>query len=81
MTDTIALKQILLGMRLTQRQAAQMLGISEQSFNNKINNKREFKTREINKMIILFKIDNPTPIFFANKVDCKSTDTNFFTST
>lgn|GEM_PF-763167 len=65
MTDTIVLKQILIGNNLTQAQAAKMLGISVQSFNMKINNKREFTVSEITKMIKIFRIKDPMAIFFC----------------
>lgn len=73
MTNTLALKQILVGSGFTQAQAAEKIGISAQSFNMKLNNKRDFSVREISKMIDAFHIDNPMPIFFANIVDLKST--------
>lgn len=74
MTNTTALKQILLGQHLTQAQAAKKLGLSVQSFNQKLNNKREFTVKEISKMINLWCISDPIYIFFANDVDLKSTN-------
>lgn len=73
MTDTNKLKQILIGKGLTQSKAAQLIGISPQSFNMKINNKREFTVKEINAMTALFNINDPFVIFFASNVDLKST--------
>lgn len=74
MTNTIALKQILVGQCLTQAQVAEKLGLSVQSFNMKLNNKREFTVSEIGKMIKLLRITEPMPIFFADIVDLKSTN-------
>lgn len=74
MTNTIALKQALVGQCLTQAQAAEKLGLSVQSFNMKLNNKREFTVGEIKKMIKLLCITDPMAIFFADDVDLKSTN-------
>ncbi len=73
MTDTTALKQILVGKHLTQAQAAEKIGLSTQSFNQKLNNKREFTVKEISRMIKLLGIVDPIPIFFASSVDLNST--------
>lgn len=73
MTDTNKLKQILVGEGLTQAKAAELMGISLQSFNMKLNNKREFSVKEIKSMTKLFNIKNPYAIFFATDVDLKST--------
>lgn len=73
MTDTNKIKQILISKGLTQAKAAKLLGISPQSFNMKINNKREFTVKEINAMTVLFNISDPFAIFFAFDVDLKST--------
>lgn len=74
MTNTIALKQILVGQCLTQAQAAKKLGLSTQSFNMKLNNKREFTVSEITRMIKLLRITDPMAIFFTDAVDLKSTN-------
>ena len=63
---------------LNQEQVADYLGISPTALNNKINNKSEFKASEIQKLIVLFKIDPDdsdtiNKIFFAPDVDLEST--------
>lgn len=63
---------------LNQEQVAEYLGISTTALNNKINNKSEFKASEIQKLIVLFKIDpddsdSINKIFFAPDVDLEST--------
>lgn len=72
MTNTDKLKQILYSLHLTQRKAASLMGLSIQSFNMKLNNKREFTVKEIERMIKLFKIEDPIGIFFTQCVDLKS---------
>lgn len=51
----------------TYKSMADAIGISERTFNNRIS-KKEFGSDEIEKMVLLLKIDNPLPIFFANLV-------------
>lgn len=68
MTNTLKLKALMVEKGFTQEQLAKRLGISEQSLNYKINNKREFKASEITVMIDLLKITNVSEIFFNQKV-------------
>lgn len=68
MTNTLKLKALMVEKGFTQEQLAKKLGISEQSLNYKINNKREFKASEITIMIDLLKITNVSEIFFNLKV-------------
>ena len=50
---------------------AALLNISVTAFNNKLNNKNEFKDTEIQKMISFLDISNEdiVPIFFADNVE------------
>lgn len=57
---------------LTQMEVARQIGLSIAAFNNKINNKSEFKASEIVMLTIILKLtrDEAYSIFFANVVDC-----------
>lgn len=65
MTDTNLLKAKIIENGLTQKKMAELLKISLQSFNYKINNKREFTVSEIVKICDLLKIKNKDTYFFA----------------
>ena len=56
---------------MTQEQVADILKISVQTMNYKVNNKREFKATEIKALIDLLEIpeDKVNMIFFAGDVD------------
>ena len=60
---------------LTSEDVAKELGISKQSFSMKLNNKREFKSSELNKLVVLLNLTDKDflPIFFANRVEFNST--------
>ena len=76
MTNTLKLRALLIENNLTNEDVAKQLGISKQSFSMKINNKREFKASEINKLSLLLNLFNTydiMPIFFANYVELNST--------
>lgn len=76
MTNTLKLRALLIENNLTNEDVAKQLGISKQSFSMKINNKREFKASEINKLSALLNLSNTCdimPIFFANRVELNST--------
>lgn len=74
MTDTLKLKALMLLQGFTQEDLAKYLGLSKQTINMKLNNKRSFKLSEIAKICELLKIDNVQErflIFFADKVDLR----------
>lgn len=76
MTNTLKLRALLIENNLTNEDIAKKLGISKQSFSMKINNKREFKASEINKLSLLLNLSNSADvisIFFANRVELNST--------
>ena len=76
MTNTLKLRALLVENNLTNEEIAKKLGISKQSFSMKINNKREFRVSEINKLSALLNLSNPCDImtiFFANRVELNST--------
>ncbi len=52
----------------TAGQLAKAIGIDRSTFSKKINGVSEFKQSEIEAIIRLLKIENPTPIFFTEKV-------------
>ena len=67
MVNTNKLKGKLKEKAMTQKHMARIIGISERSFNSKIN-KGSFKDNEIAIMIETLEIENPVPIFFAKNV-------------
>ena len=74
MTNSLKLKELLLLNGLSQEDLAKYLGLSKQTINMKINNKRAFKLKEISKICYLLKIDNIQErfaIFFVNDVDLR----------
>lgn len=74
MIDTLKLKALLMLQGLTQEDLAKYLGLSTQTINMKLNNKRSFKLQEINKICNLLKIDDLQQrflIFFADNVDLR----------
>ena len=50
MTDTIALEHKILSAKVSKRELAKTLNISETCFFSKLKNKREFKASEISKL-------------------------------
>lgn len=73
MTNTRQIKAALVAHGLTQAQVADKLGLSPASFNYKINNKREFKAKEIEKLCEILHITDVPRYFFADYVDYLST--------
>lgn len=65
MIKTNELRGIIAKNGLSQAQVADFLGISAKTFYAKMK-KGVFLSSEIEKMVSLLKIDNPTDIFFAN---------------
>ena len=53
---------------VTANELSEMLGIDRSTFSKKCNGKSEFKQQEIQKIINVLKIEDPTPIFFADEV-------------
>lgn len=51
--------------QMTQRELAEKMGISIQSVNAKLNNRRPITIQEANLMTQILQIENPTEIFFA----------------
>lgn len=73
MTNTAKLKALIIEKGYRQEDIAKKLDISTQSFNYKINNKRDFRASEIEKLKFLLDIKDVDPIFFAPRVDLKTT--------
>lgn len=65
MIKTDELKGIIAKRGTSQRKVAHLLGITEQTFYNKMN-KGVFGTDEMQKMIEILRIENPMDIFFAD---------------
>ena len=68
MTDTYELEKIIRIQGLTKKQIANHLGISEQSFLLKLNNKNEFKASEIKMLCELLNLKDNS-IFFKENVN------------
>ena len=66
MIDTDELRGIIAKRKLSQQKVADMLGITPKTFYLKMK-KGVFGSNEIEAMIDLLAIENPTPIFFAKK--------------
>mgnify|MGYP001668238166 CR=1 FL=1 len=68
MTNTALLKYYIDKKELTQTQIADMLNISFACFNNKVNNKRQFTTIEINKLcnILGLNLQQKDDVFFCD---------------
>ena len=76
MTNSNELRAAITRKGMTQEQVAEALGITAATLNYKINNKREFKTSEVKALVDLLEIkkEDIDKIFFANDVDCESTN-------
>lgn len=55
-------------MGLSQEQVSNMLGISTQSFNAKINSRKQFTLGEVITLCDLLNIENPKEYFFAKDI-------------
>lgn len=64
MTNTLELKAAFARSGVSKADAARMLGISRASLYQKINNQREFRTKEIKILSNLLNITNIMEIFF-----------------
>ncbi len=71
MTDTELLKDAIRKSGLKMQFVAEQLDLSYQGLNNKINNRSEFKTSEIQKLcnLLFLGVEDREQIFFANRVD------------
>lgn len=67
MIDTNALRGAIVSKGLTQQEVALRLGISPKTFYSKMK-KGVFGSDEMESMIELLSLENPSEIFFANKV-------------
>ena len=61
------LRGIIVENGMTQKEVAEKLGMSQKTFYNKMK-KGVFGTDEVEKMVSVLSIENPTDIFFANNV-------------
>ena len=69
MTNTLKLKAAIMESGMNQEQIAEMLGMTNATFNYKVNNKSEFKASEIKKLCEVLNITEVNVIFFADKVE------------
>lgn len=77
MTDTEKIRELIAKKGLKMQFVARTIGLSSYGFALKINNKNEFKSSEIIALCDLLNIDSleqKEELFFARKVDLKSTD-------
>lgn len=65
MTNTLELNVAIVRSGLTKKEISKMIGLSEQGFQLKINNKTEFKASEIEALCKILKLKDKS-IFFAN---------------
>lgn len=77
MTDTKLLEQIIKDSGMKKKYIAELMGLSPYGLSLKIDNKNAFTAPEISKLCKILKIKTLTlkeRIFFAHKVDEKSTE-------
>lgn len=74
MIDTAKLRGIIAERGLSQSKVAVQIGISPRTFYSKMKNK-VFDSNEIEAMISVLSIGDPTGIFFAPNVACDATKT------
>jgi transcriptional regulator with XRE-family HTH domain len=67
MIDILKLKALIVERNMTQKEVAKRLGISKKVWYDRMK-KRKFDSDEMYELIKILGIENPTPIFFANKV-------------
>lgn len=75
MIDTLKLKGVIVQNGKTQEDVARHIGMSPKTFYAKIK-KQRFQSDEIEKMMEFLNIDDPRPIFFAEKVTLQDTVTD-----
>ena len=66
MTNILKLKAAIMESGYNQEQLAKILGLTVSTLNYKINNKREFKAKEIKKLCEVLNISDIKTIFFAD---------------
>ena len=71
MTDTLELEKIMRKSGKTKKEVAKALGLSEQGFLLKLNNKNEFKASEMKTLVELLSCD--LSIFFTENSELNST--------
>ena len=76
MIDINLLKGIIVSRGLTQKDVAKHLKINQKTFYEKMK-KGVFGSDEMESMIELLSIDNPTEVFFTKKVTCWVTKIKF----
>ena len=67
MINNQALRGIIVSKGETQRSVAKKIGVSETAFYRKMN-RGIFNSNEMYELVKLLSIENPVPIFFADKV-------------
>lgn len=67
MINTQALRGIIVSKGETQRSVAKKIGVSETAFYRKMH-RGIFNSNEMYELVKLLSIENPVPIFFADKV-------------
>lgn len=75
MTDSLALRNLIIHRGLKMKYIAEAMGLSQYGFRLKVDNKREFKTSEVKALCNLLEINSleeKERIFFANTDDLKS---------
>lgn len=75
MVDVASLRAEMARYQITQQELADYIGISRRTLSNKLK-KGIFGSDEIEKIIEILKIDDPTSIFFAPPVTFKVTKSN-----
>jgi len=69
MNNTKELEELMYQKHISKRYASKRLSISETSFQNKINNRTEFKASELQLLSEMLDIPVDSDVFFAKKVD------------
>ena len=67
MVDTLKIKALIVENGMTQTAVAEKMGISRKTWYDKMS-KKKFDSEEMYNLIHILNIDNPIPIFFADKV-------------
>lgn len=67
MVDTLKIKALIVEKGMTQIEVAEKMGMSRKVWFDRMS-KRKFDSDEMYNLIHILEIENPTPIFFADKV-------------
>ena len=73
MIDTLMLKAIIVSKEMTQQEVAKQMGITPKTFYSKMK-KGVFGSDDMEKLIDILSIENPSDIFFAKKVASQVTN-------